>query len=194
MCIRDSGCGVLATYGRDSDHFDMIEINPAVIDIAQTHFTFLSDSRATIRTHLGDGRLVLERMDRARFDLLVLDAFSSDAIPAHLLTREAVQLYRHRLAEGGILAVHVSNNHLDLVPLVHRLAHDAGLDSRVVRGAANESLGIHPSIWMLLGDADHPLWDDRLLETACEATPGELAEAPLWTDQHHNLVSVLRLW
>lgn len=188
------GCGVLATYGRDTDRFDMIEINPAVIDIAQTHFTFLRDSRATIRTHLGDGRLVLERMDRAKFDLLVLDAFSSDAIPAHLLTREAVDLYRHRLAEGGILAVHVSNNHLDLVPLVHRLAHDAGLDSRVVRGAANKPLGIHPSIWMLLGDVDHPLWDDRLLETAHEATPGELAEAPLWTDQHHNLVSVLRLW
>ncbi len=188
------GCGVLATYGREADHFDMIEINPAVIDIANTHFTFLGDSRATIRTHLGDGRLVLERMQQTKFDLLVLDAFSSDAIPAHLLTREAVDLYRQRLAKNGILAVHVSNNHLDLVPLVHRLADDAGLASRVVRGAANKPLGIHPSIWMLLGGGEHELWNDPSLQNAREATPGELAEAPLWTDQHHNLVSVLRLW
>ena len=116
------GCGVLATHGRESDEFDMIEINPAVVEIARKHFTFLDSSRSEIRHHLGDGRLVLERMRDARFDLLVLDAFSSDAIPAHLLTREAVTLYRKRLARDGVIAVHVSNNHLDLVPLGHRSA------------------------------------------------------------------------
>ncbi len=188
------GCGVLATYGRPSDTFDMIEINPAVIDIANTHFSFLRDSRATIRNHTGDGRLVLERMKRTKFDLLVLDAFSSDAIPAHLLTREAIRLYRSRLAEGGILAVHVSNNHLDLAPLVHRLAGDAGLTSRLVRGDGDESAAIHPSLWVLCGDADHPLWQAESMQHARSASPSELAEAPIWTDQRHNLVSVLRLW
>ena len=78
------GCGVLATYGRASDEFDMIEINPAVVDIANKYFTFMSDCPSTIRHHLGDGRLVLERMTETKFDILVLDAFSSDAIPAHL--------------------------------------------------------------------------------------------------------------
>ena len=127
------GCGVLSTYGRPGDQFDMIEINPAVVEIAQQHFTFMSDSPSPHRIHLGDGRLVLERMTDAKFDLLVLDAFSSDAIPAHLLTREAIALYRQRLTDGGVLAIHVSNNHLDLVGLVHRLAQDGGLESRVVR-------------------------------------------------------------
>lgn len=188
------GCGVLATYGRADDRFDMIEINPAVIEIAQTHFSFLGDSEATITNHVGDGRLVLERMDRAKFDVLVLDAFSSDAIPAHLLTREAIALYQTRLAEGGVLAVHVSNNHLDLAPLVHRLADDAGLSSRVIRGDADVANGIHPSIWVLAGAGDHFLWDHDSLRVGRPPTAQELTQAPLWTDQRHNLVSVLRLW
>ena len=188
------GCGVLATYGREEDHFDMIEINPAVVTIANKHFSFLSDSPASIRTHLGDGRLVLERMKDARFNLLVLDAFSSDAIPAHLLTREAIQLYRQRLDEDGVLAIHVSNNHLDLVPLVHRLSHDAGLVSRVVRSVGNNKNGTQQSTWMLISDQDQSIWKDAKLKNAVPASKGELTRAPLWTDQHHNLVSVLRLW
>ena len=84
------GCGVLTTYGRPEDQFDMIEINSAVVEIAQSHFTFMKHCPSTIRHHLGDGRLVLERMTDTKFDILVLDAFSSDAIPAHLLTREAL--------------------------------------------------------------------------------------------------------
>ncbi|MGI9474699.1 MAG: spermidine synthase [Rubripirellula sp.] len=188
------GCGVLATYGREQDRFDMIEINPAVVEIANQHFTFLSGSDATVQTHLGDGRLVLERMQNARFDLLVLDAFSSDAIPAHLLTREAIQLYQQRLQSDGLLAIHVSNNHLDLVPLVHRLSQDAGLDSRVVRSSGRDDEGTQHSTWMLIAAADCSLWSEVELAGAQTASKSELANAPLWTDQHHNLVSVLRLW
>lgn len=188
------GCGVLATYGRSTDRFDLIEINPAVTDIAETHFSFLRNSDADLHHHLGDGRLVLERMDQVKFDLLVLDAFSSDAIPAHLLTREAIALYQARLKPNGVLAVHVSNNHLDLAPLVHRLADDAGWDSRMIRGNGKPAEGIHPSIWVLAGNAQHPIWQTTSLESASSPTAQELADAPLWTDQHHNLVSVLRLW
>ena len=195
VAVVGLGCGVLATYGRSTDHFDMIEINPAVFDIAQTRFSFLKNCLSRIDNHLGDGRLVLERMTDARFDLLVLDAFSSDAIPAHLLTREAMQLYRERLAKDGVLAIHVSNNHLDLVPLVHRLAFDTGLVSRVMRVGGDERIATTHSTWMLITtDHEHALWQTESLADAEPPSDVELQTAPIWTDQHHNLVSVLRLW
>ncbi|MDG2220439.1 MAG: fused MFS/spermidine synthase [Rubripirellula sp.] len=188
------GCGVLAAYGRAKDSYAMIEINPSVVDIANEHFRFLADTPSTIHTHLGDGRLVLERMTAKKFDLLVLDAFSSDAIPAHLLTREAIKLYQERLTEQGVLAVHVSNNHLDLVPLVHRLAADAKLISRVIRSEGNQDLGTQHATWVLLTEADHPLWLDPRMSVAEDASKETISHAPLWTDQHHNVISVLRLW
>lgn len=188
------GCGVLTTYGRPTDRFDLIEINPAVIDIADRYFTFMRDCPSDLTRHLGDGRLVLERMEQARFDLLVLDAFSSDAIPAHLLTRESMQLYKQRLAANGVLAIHTSNNHLELSPLVHNLARDAGLESRMFEGTGDDSIGTTPSTWMILASAGHPVFAAESLASAKAATPEELRDAPLWTDQHHNLVSVLRLW
>ncbi len=188
------GCGVLATYGRDGDRFDMIEINPAVVEIAKQHFSFLSDCRAKIQHHLGDGRLVLERMTEAKFDLLVLDAFSSDAIPAHLLTRESMALYKSRIADDGLLAVHISNNHLDLAPLVHRLSADAGLESRVILSRSDNKIGVKDALWVIVAKAGHDLWNNQRLTTAIGPTPEDLKNGPLWTDQQHNLVSVLRLW
>jgi spermidine synthase len=188
------GCGVLAAYGRESDEFDMIEINPAVVDIAYEHFTFLSCSPATIRTHLGDGRLVLERMSQDKFDLLVLDAFSSDAIPAHLLTREAIKLYRQRLAKDGVLVIHVSNNHLDLVPLVHRLSADAGLESRAIQSAGDDNIGTKRATWTVIAPSENEIWNHESMQGSHPASKSELVDAPLWTDQRHNLVSVLRLW
>jgi hypothetical protein len=188
------GCGVLATYGRDSDRFDMIEINPAVIDIAQSHFSFLSDSRAKIQNHLGDGRLVLERMTDTKFDLLVLDAFSSDAIPAHLLTRESMSLYKERIKSDGVLAVHISNNHLDLAPLVHRLCADANLKSLLIRSNSDKNIGAEDALWVVVADPGHDLWSNQLMSDGVGPTAEDLKNGPLWTDQHHNLVSVLRLW
>ena len=188
------GCGVLTTYGRPEDEFDIIEINPAVVEIAQEHFTFMKHCPSTIRHQLGDGRLVLERMTDAKFDILVLDAFSSDAIPAHLLTREALGLFQERLADDGVLAVHVSNNHLDLIPLVHRLSQDSGLISRVVRSKGNDAISIASANWMLVTREGHDIWNLESMASAEPATAEELARAPLWTDQNHNLVSVLRIW
>jgi spermidine synthase len=188
------GCGVLAAYGREADTIDMIEINPAVIEIAKRNFTFLQNSPATIHNHLGDGRLVLERMQKARFDVLVLDAFSSDAIPAHLLTCESMELYRDRLADDAVLAIHVSNNHLDLVPLVHRLSQHIGLTSRVMRVPGDEKLATKHSTWMLIASKSNPMWQAPTLQTAQAATADEIGRGPLWTDQHHNLASVLRIW
>ena len=133
-------------------------------------------------------------MTDKKFDLLVLDAFSSDAIPAHLLTRESMSLYRNRLAENGVLAIHTSNNHLDLTPLVHNLSRDASLESRLVEVPGNAEIGTTTSTWMIIGTPNHAIFSAELLSKATKATPEELTDAPLWTDQHHNLVSVLRLW
>ena len=188
------GCGVLTTYGRPADHYDLIEINPAVIDIADRYFTFMKDCPSQMTRHLGDGRLVLERMTDVKFDILVLDAFSSDAIPAHLLTRESMALYRNRLAAGGVLAIHTSNNHLELSPLVHNLSHDAGLESRMIEGIGDDSIGTTHSTWMIIAEPGHSIFDAESLASATKASAEELRNAPLWTDQHHNLVSVLRLW
>ncbi|MCC9599809.1 fused MFS/spermidine synthase [Stieleria sp. JC731] len=188
------GCGVLTTYGRPSDQYDLIEINPAVIDIADRYFTFMRDCPSQLNRHIGDGRLVLERMHDKKFDLLVLDAFSSDAIPAHLLTRESLQLYKQRLAENGVLAIHTSNNHLELSPLVHRLSSDAGLESRMLEGIGNNEIGTTHSTWMIIAKPGHKIFEIEGLAKATKATEQMLREAPLWTDQHHDLVSVLRLW
>lgn len=113
---------------------------PAVISITNTHSSLLCDSRANISTHVGDGRLVLERMNREEFAVLVLDAFSSDAIPAHVLTREPLQLYSKRLSHNSVLAVHLSNNHLDLVALVHRISDDAGFSRPVIVSRGDQDL------------------------------------------------------
>ena len=188
------GCGVLTTYGRSNDHFDLIEINPAVVEIASEHFTFMRDSKAKLTHHLGDGRLVLERMTDSKFDLLVLDAFSSDAIPVHLLTYEAIELFRSRLAEDGVLAIHVSNNHLDLAPLVHRMCQTAGLTTRTIRSEEDAALCTTTSIWILVAEPDNQIWDAESLADGKSLSESELAEAPFWTDQHHNLFSVLQAW
>jgi spermidine synthase len=187
------GCGVLAAYGREGDSMDMYEINPDVLAIAEEHFTFLSDCPAKIEHHLGDGRLLLERHTDKQFDLLILDAFSSDAIPAHLLTLEAMQLYRERLADDGVLAVHVSNNHLDLVPLTHRLTQAIGMPSRLIQNNYRDQVYTRPSRWVIATDRGESFWESEFLSVAQKPDSSVVESAPMWTDQHHNLASVL-IW
>lgn len=193
LCGVGLGCGVLATYGRPGDKYEFIEINPAVIRMAKTHFAFLSRSPATIDTHLGDGRIVLERMEHHQFDLLVLDAFSSDAIPAHLLTREAFTLYRERLFDDAMMAIHVSNKHLDLVSLVQRQAQEAGWTSKLVMSPGSHDDRTLPALWMIVAAENHPAWSHERLRFAARAVETPASEAPVWTDQQHNLLSVLRV-
>jgi hypothetical protein len=186
------GCGVLACYGREGDIFDFIEINPSVVRIASNHFTFLSDCSATTNITVADGRLALERAESGRYDVLLIDAFSSDAIPAHLLTREAVSLYKNKLAPEGILAIHVSNRHLDLAPLVHRLSDVNGMTSRGFLSEADGANRITPAFWVLACDVSNNAWGDATLADGAEPEQKEIETAPLWTDQSHNLMSVLK--
>ncbi len=172
----------------------MIEINPAVVSIANTHFSFLRDRKVKISTHVGDGRLVEGRMDRVEFDLLIFDAFSSDAIAAYLLTREGFQVYSERLSHNGGLAVDLSNSHLDLVLLLHRPSDDAGFSSRVIASKGNRELRQHAATWALIMRPNHPLWEEAELENAIPAKKMEIEAAPRWTHQRHSLMSVLKLW
>jgi len=192
VCGVGLGCGVLASYGRTGDRYDFIEINPAVVRVATEHFTFTNDSAAEVTNHLGDGRLVLERMNNRRFDVIALDAFSSDSIPAHLLTREAMTLYQTRLTTNGVIAIHVSNKHLDLAPLVHRMAFDVGLKSKLVFSQGDAKDRTLPAIWVIVADKGNEIWKNNLLLSATEPNEMELRTAPQWTDQRHNLLSVFR--
>src|SRR5207248_4401523 len=114
------GAGTLAAYGRAGDVFRFYDINSGVVELARSEFTFLKDSPAKVEVALGDARLSLERERPQNFDVLALDAFSSDAIPVHLLTVEAFKTYLRHLKPGGVLAVHISNRYLDLVPVVQQ--------------------------------------------------------------------------
>ncbi len=105
-----------------------------------------------------------------------------------------MSLYRQRLAEDGVLAIHISNNHLDLAPLVHRLSSDAGLTSRLIKTSGDETIGTKPAMWIVIAENENLIFGHRLLADALPATAEQLRSAPLWTDQCHNLVSVLRLW
>ena len=194
------GTGTLAAYGRQGDYIRFYEINPAVIGLAAgdgARFTFLRDSAARIDVVTGDARISLERelgqTGPQRFDVFVLDAFSGDAIPLHLLTREAFGTYLAHLAPDGVLAVHISNRYFDLRPVIWRLAREFGLHSAAVDSAGGEHA--IEARWMLLTrDAALIAALAKLdLPTASVATAAEAgAPSPLWTDDYSNLLQVLK--
>ena len=183
------GVGTLAAYGKPGDTYRFYEINPDVVRAARTWFTYLTDSRANCHVVLGDGRLSLEREPPNQFDVLILDAFSGDAIPVHLLTREALGVYRRHLKPQGVLAVNVTNRHLDLVPVVAGLAAHWGRDLAVIRSGEDERRGLHPAGWVLITG------NRRLLQTAAIRSASVQTRATwvcLWTDDHSNLLHVLK--
>jgi SAM-dependent methyltransferase len=186
------GVGTLAVYGRLGDRYRMYEINPAVVDIARSEFTFLANSRAQVQVVLGDARLQLEREPPQQFDVLAVDAFSSDSIPAHLLTKQAMQAYLRHMRPDGVLAFHVTNRFLDLAPVVLRIATELGLEAVLVSDDP-QSYGnklLSSSDWVLVtrnrAFLEHPVI--RKSATAIEARPGWR----LWTDDFNNLFQVLK--
>ncbi len=193
------GAGTLAAYADAGTTLRFYEINPAVISIAEEDFRFLHDARARgveIEVASGDGRLRLaEELTEgagADFDLLVLDAFSSDAIPVHLLTIEALDVYLRRLRPAGILAVHVSNRYLDLSPVVHALALARGLEWTKIDEPGDERAGTTMSEWMLLTRSAEAL-DSPEIRAASLPAPGASERPPLlWTDDYSSLLPLLR--
>jgi spermidine synthase len=185
------GSGTLAAYGRKGDVFRFYDINPLVERIARHWFTYLNDSAATIEIVPGDARLSLAHEPPQKYDVLAIDAFSGDAIPVHLITREAVALYREHLAPGGILAFHVSNKFLNLVPVVHQEAQNAGLgDVYIVSQDDDDNTGAYESDWMLMTDNSEFLAKHKVQDSTSEITskPG----LRLWTDDYNSLLPILK--
>lgn len=190
------GAGSLASYAQPAQPWTYFEIDPVVEQLARDprYFTFLRDSPAALRVVLGDARLTLAAAPDAAFGILVLDAFSSDAIPVHLVSREALALYQRKLAPRGLLACHISNLHLDLEPVFARLAADALLaclvrDDTVV-SPSEAAAGKSPSVWLVMARHSDDLValarDSRWRRARDDSTQ------PVWTDDHSSLLSVFR--
>jgi SAM-dependent methyltransferase len=192
MGIIGLGAGILATYGRPGDLIRYYELSPRMIDVARRDFTFLSDSKATTEVVPGDARLSLEReAHEPPYDILVGDAFSSDAIPAHLLTREAFQLYARRLKPNGVLALNVSTRHLDLGPLIKGLAETIG-KSCVEIATATDDFGDPLNARWILITSDTALFErPRIKDVAKDPSSGR-SPPRLWTDDYSNLFNVLK--
>ncbi len=184
------GAGTLAAYGRPGDRIRFYEINPAVAPIAQNLFTYIRDSGAQVTIVDGDARSSLLREAPQQFDVLVVDAFSGDAIPLHLLTAQAVALYKKHLAPGGILAFHISNQHVDLEPPIALLAKDAGMKALRIASFSNEARGEFSSTWMLVSDNAAFLTRPEIAGHAY--LPVLKPGLRLWTDDYSSLLPVLR--
>lgn len=186
------GAGVSASYCRAGDDFTFYEINPLVLKLATSEFTFLADCKAEHRVLLGDARLTLERQTPQQFDLLAVDAFSSDSIPVHLLTRQAFQQYFRHLKPGGILAVHISNKYLQLGPVVAANTKALGKDAVLVDDNGDGQDFYSASDWVLIS-ATGEFWKNEAFGK--ETAPLEPATAAFrpWTDDYSNLFQILRL-
>lgn len=192
MGIVGLGAGILAVYGRPHDTLRFYELNPQVIEVAQSQFTFLADSKASVDIVPGDARLSLARESgEPPYDILVIDAFSSDAIPIHLLTREAFELYRQRLVPGGLLALHLSNRHLELAPEAAALARSIGASAWEIHTPADEHELIMDALWVFVTSDPALFARPRLRQAARLLDPGS-APSRLWTDDYSNLFRVLK--
>ncbi|MBZ9610147.1 spermidine synthase [Rheinheimera maricola] len=186
------GSGALAAYGTPQHSMLFYEINPDVIKVAKEYFSYLADSSAQIEIVPGDARLTLAEQlanGSQQFDILVLDAFSSDSIPQHLLTLEAMQLYWQHLQSDGVLAVHVSNNYLDLTSLLRNQAAQLGMQAIFI---ATPAAGLNPAAQWVLITSNSRFIKQAAIQQAVRAWPSALQSAVSWTDQRSNLLQVLK--
>ena len=195
VAVVGLGVGSLASYAGPAQRWTIYEIDPAVEEVARNaaFFTYLQDCGTRCEVVIGDARVSLGRARPQQFGVLILDAFSSDAIPIHLLTREALSLYLSRLAPNGIIALHISNLHLSLSPVLGRLAEDQGLIAlwqREPATAGSLADGKFPSEWMVIARSRADL--GALVNDARWKPPVVAAGTPLWTDDFSNILSVLR--
>jgi SAM-dependent methyltransferase len=195
VAVLGLGAGTTAAYGRPGDSFTFYEINRAVVRIASNprYFTYLHDSKAAIHVRIGDGRLEVAKAPDSSYDLIVLDAFSSDSVPVHLLTRDAVHVYLRKLRPGGLIAFHISNRYLDLEPVIEGVDRSLGLSGlaeRFLVTAADARRGESSSTWVVVGRHR-----SDLARFARDARWKPLRRDPglrVWTDEFSNILSVIR--
>jgi SAM-dependent methyltransferase len=201
MAVVGLGTGTLAAYARPGDRITFYEIDRLVRDVAfdPAYFTYVTDARdraVTVRLELGDARIRMEavRRDRPeeRYDVILVDAFSSDAIPVHLLTREALRLYFDLLGPRGILALHISNRYLRLEPVVAALAEEGHYARMLQDGGTDDIRGAVEASWAILArrteDFGELASDSRWTQTRLDVEPAVSA----WTDDFHNLLSIFK--
>jgi protein-L-isoaspartate O-methyltransferase len=186
------GCGTLAAWGRPGDTFRFYEINHDVAQLATSTFTYLKDSKAKTELIMGDARLSMEIEADQQYDVIVLDAFSSDAIPVHLLTLEAFDHYQRHLKPDGAIAVHVSNRYLDLHPVVYRIADKIGFPAITIddNDTAYEDAGFYGSDWIIM-TRNQVLLQQPLIRDVTKETVEFPARIMYWTDERSDLLSIL---
>ncbi|MSP22034.1 MAG: hypothetical protein EXR66_03275 [Dehalococcoidia bacterium] len=192
------GTGTLASYLEPGDYGRFYEINPQVLDVANSYFSYLPDAQkrgADLEVLLGDARIVLDRQLAAsanqRFDVLAVDAFSSDSIPIHLLTEEAMELYQKHMAPGGVIAIHVSNRFLDLVPVVRALADARGLGAYYIENPNDGEHAVNLSQWVLVTD-NQAFLANETVRSSIRDWPEDARPSVLWTDDYSALLPLLK--
>jgi SAM-dependent methyltransferase len=183
------GTGTMAAFGKPGDYIRFYEINPLVPHISREQFYFVPDSKAKVEIAMGDARLSLEREQPENFDIIVVDAFSSDAIPVHLLTREAMDLYFRHMKPDGILVVHISNRYLNLQPVLAGEIKEIGKNGRVVDTEDDDTQDLFGATWVLIRSPAFGFSESIL------SSSSDLAKARkirLWTDDYSNLFQILK--
>ena len=189
------GTGSLAVYGRQGDYLRIYEINPDVKKLATSEFKYLEYCLAKVDVVMGDARLTMERevagRNTQKFDLLALDAFSSDAIPVHLLTKEAFEIYLQQIKPDGVIAVHISNRYLDLQPVVERLAGQFGMGTATLSDDDEPNWWIYATTWVLVSRNKAFLEIDAIRDKV-DTSEATAKAMPLWTDDYASLYSIMK--
>ena len=188
------GTGTMAAFGRAGDYLRFYEINPQVQRVANSWFTYLPHCPAEVEVAPGDARLSLEREPPQHFDLLVLDAFSSDAVPVHLLTREAFDAYQRHLNPNGVIAVHISNQYLDLEPVVVNVARHFGYQLAAIDYDDSDDEGdwwLYSSTWILLS-RNRQIINSPAIHAAAYPVQTNNIKVTLWTDNFASLFQILK--
>ncbi|MCX6952012.1 MAG: fused MFS/spermidine synthase [Verrucomicrobia bacterium] len=191
------GVGTITAYGKPGDYIRVYEIDPEVKRVAEKPFTYLARSSAQIELVMGDGRLSLENEPPQNFDFLIMDAFSSDAVPVHLLTKEAFEIYTRHLKPDGVILVNISNRYLNLRPVVENAAREFHFESHHIEcedGSDDEDEGawwLYGSTWMVLSKNREFMLNPALRTAASPGSPGPNG-IPLWTDDYTSMFRVLQ--
>lgn len=192
------GVGTVTAYGKPGDYYRIYEINPQVKQIAEKPFSYLATSPARIELVMGDARLSMENEPPQEFDFLIMDAFSSDAVPVHLLTREAFEIYQRHLKPDGVILVNISNRYLDLRPVVENAARALGFQTHHINsedGAGEEDYGesswwLYAASWMILS-RNQEFMDRPALRAAASPPAPVRSDIPLWTDDYTSMFKIL---
>jgi hypothetical protein len=189
------GVGALAAYGQSGDHYTFYEINPLVSDFAQTYFSYLSNSKADVEVKLGDARVSLQKEldlgQKNAFDLLIIDAFSGDLIPTHLMTHEAFRVYQQHIKSHGVLALHISNRHLSLLPVI--INHSRTLDMQVMLFETPGNGDEHDAQWVVLTNNTLLTQSPKLIYQQTVIAKDQYQKV-LWTDNYSSLLAILKVF